>query len=206
MYISITKDITQAAKFVKDGRVVAVPTGTAYALACGALQGHALQRLRIIKQRPQEKTFTVFLKDEALLRYFEISQEEQMLWEKYRGQPLTLLLKPKTSLEHLAKNNRVGLRMIDHPGMQALADKVEVPLTATSANISGQLPAYSPAEILKQFKTTSEPLNTTYNLSLAAILDGGLLPPNPPTTIAKLENGKIEILRQGSLRLKIWGK
>lgn len=201
MYISITKNIEEAARYIQDGRIVAVPTGTAYGLACDALQGHALQRLRILKQRPQEKTFTVFLRDELIHRYFEISEEEQNLWKKYRGQPLTLLLKPKPALEHLAQDGRVGLRMIDHSLMKELSESVDVPLTATSANISGAAPAYTPEEILTQFKSTSDPFNTTYDLSLAAILDAGPLPQNPPTTIAKIEDGEIKIIRQGSLSL-----
>lgn len=199
MYILIIKDVEEAAKYIKDGRIVAVPTGTAYALACDAMQGHALQRLRILKQRPQEKALTVFLSDELVNRYFEITEDEQKLWEKYQGQPLTLLLKPKPALEHLDQDGKVGLRMIDHPLMKELAEAVDVPLTATSANISDTPPAYSPEEILKQFPAASEPFNTTYDLSLAAILDGGQLSPNPSTTIARLENGKIEIMRQGSL-------
>lgn len=203
MYTSITKNIESAAEYIREGRIVAVPTGTAYGLACNATAGHALQRLRILKQRPQEKTFTVFLKDSLLLRYFKISEEEQGLLKKYRGQPLTLLLKPKPALEHLIQDGRVGLRLIDHPLMQALADAVEVPITATSANVSGQTPAYSPEEIIKSFPARSGPDQTTYNLSLAAILDGGTLSPNLPTTIAKLESGKVQIIRQGTLQPKL---
>lgn len=211
MYVSITKDVGEAVRFVKEGRIIAVPTGTAYGLACDALQGHALQRLRILKQRPQEKTFTVFLKNSLISPYFVISRDEQELWEKFQGQPLTLLLKPKPALEHLAQDGRVGLRMIDHPLMQQLANAVEVPLTATSANLSGANPSYSPEEILRQFLNIVAPARrtggldptrgTTYNFSLAAILDGGALSQNPPTTIAKLKNGRIEIIRQGSLQV-----
>lgn len=200
MYIKLTHNVQKATDYIRQGRIVAVPTGTAYALAADALQGHALQRLRILKKRPQEKTFTVFLRDDLLHRYFEISEDEQKLWEKYQGQPLTLLLEPKESIQHLAQAGRIGLRMIDHPLMQALADATQVPLTATSANISGEPPCYSLDCILKNFPATSEPFNTTYNLSLAAILDSGELPQNPPTTILKFENGEMKIIRQGSLR------
>ena len=89
--------------------------------------------------------------------------------------------------------------MIDHPLMKELSERIDIPLTATSANISGQLPAYSPEEILRQFPGVQAD-GTTYNLSLAAILDGGELPQNPPTTIAKIEDGQIEIIRAGSLQ------
>lgn len=201
VYTTITKNVAEAARFIKEGRIVAVPTGTAYALACDALQGHALQRLRTLKQRPQEKTFTVFISEQAMYPYINIWIQEQKLWDKYAGQPLTLLVEPKEPLKHLAQDGRVGLRMIDHPLMQALADAVQRPLTATSANVSGQPAAYSPDDILKQLPGVQED-GTTYNLSLAAILDGGTLPPNPPTTIARLDGEKITIIRQGVLQLQ----
>lgn len=210
MYTTITKNVAEASQFVKEGRIVAVPTGTAYALACDALAGHALQRLRILKQRPQEKPFTVFMSKQAVYLYINILIHEQELWEKYAGQPLTLLVEPKEPLKHLAQDGRVGLRMIDHSLMQALADATQVPLTATSANISGQPPAYDSETILKQWPGVQEDgptspsglrgAGTTYNLSLAAILDGGKLPQNPPTTIARLDGEKITIIRAGALQ------
>lgn len=199
MYTTITKNVAEAAKFIKEGRIVAVPTGTAYALACDALQGHALQRLRLLKQRLQEKTFTVFISQQSMYPYINILIHEQTLWEKYKAKPLTLLVKPKEPLKHLSQDGKVGLRMIDHPLMQALADVAQVPLTATSANVAGHPPAYSPDDILKQFKSLQDD-GTTYDLSLAAILDGGQLPQNPPTTIARLDGDKITIIRQGALQ------
>lgn len=200
MYTTITKNVAEAAKFIKEGRIVAVPTGTAYALACDAFQGHALQRLRELKHRPPEQSFTVFMSNQAMHQLMNILMQEQKLWDKYMGQPLTLLVEPKEPLKHLAQDGKVGLRMIDHPLMQALADAAQVPLTATSANISGQLPAaYDSETILKQWPGVQED-GTTYNLSLAAILDGGTLPPNLPTTIARLDGDKITIIRQGTLQ------
>lgn len=182
--------------------MVAVPTGTAYALACDALQGHALQRLRELKQRPQEKSFTIFMPNQVMHQLMNILMQEQRLWDKYMGQPLTLLVKPKEPLRHLSQNDRIGLRMIDHPLIQALADATQVPLTASSANISGQPPAYDPEAILKQFPGVQDD-GTTYNLSLAVILDGGTLPQNPTTTIARLDDDKITIIRQGALKTQL---
>lgn len=212
MYTKLTHDISAAATYIQQGRIVAVPTGTAYALACDALQGHALQRLRELKARPQEKTFTVFISPAQMLLYIDMSEQEQKLWEKYTGQPLTLLVTAKEPLRHLAQDGRVGLRMIDHPLMQALADAVQHPLTATSANVSGQPPAYDPQTILETFPGRLDGAShpdlaptgdTTYNLSLAAILDGGVLPENPPTTIARVDGNQVTIIRHGALQPKL---
>ncbi len=210
-YAEVTTDVARAAQFIRDGRVVAFPTGTSYGLAVDALQGHALQRLRNLKHRPDEKTFTVFVRPELVPHFFAVTDEEQQLLKKYTNQALTVLLTPLAALEHLAQDSRVGLRVIDHPLMAALAAAVDVPLTATSANVTGKEPCFSVTEIEQHFPgilDDSDPLialagPTTYDLSLAAILDGGELPRALPTTVVKVEAGQIMVIRQGSVMVKL---
>lgn len=215
MYLDITNNVAKAIDVVKEGRVVAFPTGTSYGLAVDALQGHALQRLKNIKLRPTEKTFTVFLRDDLIEDFFTLSSAEKELLQRYQNQSVTLLLTPKPALTHLAENGLVGLRMIDHPIMHKLAQAVSVPLTATSANISEQIACcdtkciinYFPGKLTPQVLKTYEPvdprgaLDTTYDLSLGCILDGGTLPPSQPSTIIKSTAGKIEVVREGKVKV-----
>ena len=199
-YVKVTTDVTSAAAYIRSGRVVAVPTGTSYGLAADALQGWAWQRLRNLKERPDEKTFTVFMRDELLPRYIDISREERDFLTEHQQKPVTLLVKPQESLAHLAQDGRVGLRVIDHPLMQQLAEAVDVPLTATSANKSGKEACLSPASITAAFPSTSEE-GTSYHLSLAAILDGGELAPKKPSTILRIDDGQIAVIRDGGFTL-----
>ncbi|MDP3997475.1 MAG: L-threonylcarbamoyladenylate synthase [Candidatus Andersenbacteria bacterium] len=197
MYTQITKNEGIAATIIGEGRIAAFPTGTSYGLAADALQGFALQRLRQLKNRPTAKTFTIMLTVSLWDKYLLLTNDERKLLNQYKDQPLTLLVKPKPSLEHLAKNGFVGLRVIDHPLMKALAEAARVPLTATSANQADQKPCHSVDCIVKTFPGRID--ETTYDLSLGCILDGGTLSENPSTTIAKLEKDKIKIVRQGAL-------
>jgi L-threonylcarbamoyladenylate synthase len=211
MYIIITKDVNKAAEIIKEGRVVAVPTGTSYGLAADCLQGFALQRLRNLKQRPAEKSFTVFMDSSLWDAFLKLTDRERLLLERLAGRPLTLLVKPHEGLAHLAQDNRVGVRAIDHPLMGALATAAQVPLTATSANLSGQLPCQTPTCVRETFPglLPDDRLNeakpegasgTTYDLSLGAILDGGRLSPSEPTTIAAITGRTVSIIRPGALR------
>lgn len=210
MYTKITKDVGEAVKIIRGGRVVAFPTGTSYGLAVDTLQGHALQRLRNLKQRPSEKTFTVFLKESLWDSFFNLTEQEHALLPAMRGKPLTLLVHPKEDLAHLSQDGRVGVRIIDHPLMQQLADAVGVPLTATSANISGQEACYDLACIQRTFPGRLDPNSTaygdigragdtTYDLSLGCILDGGTLPKRKATTVARLDGDRVIIVREGEL-------
>ena len=209
-HVRLTKEVTEATRVIAEGRVVAVPTGTSYAFAVDALQGWALQRLRIVKGRPQEKSFTVFMNEELWAEHLELTDQEQHLLTNMAEQPLTLLVKPQASLEHLAQDGRIGLRVIDHQLMDDFAKAAKVPLTATSANRSGMEACYEtecvrklspgivPDELLDE-ATPRGASGTTYNLSLAAVLDGGSLSHTEPTTLARIRDGKVEIVRQGQL-------
>lgn len=200
MYITKTTDVTKAAKIIQEGRIVAFPTGTSYGLAVNALFGHGLQRLRNIKKRPAEKTFSVFMKESLWETYLALTDEERDILRRFSHTALTLLVRPKDLLEHLAQDGFIALRVIDHEIMQSLADTTAVPLTATSANISGQEAIYNPDEIEAVFPGKD---GTTYDLSLGCILDGGNLQQGAMSTIAKYENGKFVIVRQGSLQLSL---
>lgn len=215
MYVKITTDITEAKRIITEGRVVAFPTGTAYGLAVDALQGHALQRVRNLKMRPAEKTFTVFMKSDLVSKYFTLSKEERGFVDTHTGKPITLLLTPTEELSHLAQDGRVGLRFIDHPLMQKLADTVDVPLTATSANRSGNPACYDTTCITKEFPgklpddivKTMEPEDiagahdTTYDLSLGCIVDSGNLPVGNISTIIRLEGNTPKVIRQGAFQV-----
>lgn len=214
-YAPLTTDISLAVSVIKESRVVAFPTGTSYGLAADALQGHALQRVRNMKLRPDEKTFTIFVQEKLLPNFLILTAAEEAFLAKYKNQPLTLLLIPKEPLQHLTLDGRVGLRVIDHPLMRELAESADVPLTATSANRSGQEPCYDTACVVKNFpglldeeilrhlepEDPAGAVGTTYDLSLGCILDGGSLTPGRISTIVKLEDAKPIILRPGALQL-----
>jgi L-threonylcarbamoyladenylate synthase len=200
MYATQTKDVLYAKRIIEEGRIVAFPTGTSYGLAVNALFGHALQRLRNIKKRPQEKTFSIFMKESVWGTYLDLSQDERDILKRYEHTALTLLVHPKKSLQHLAQDSLVGLRVIDHVVMEQLADAVSVPLTATSANVSGQEACYDPDHIEEALPARD---GTTYDLSLGCILDGGKLREGHMSTVAHYTNGKMSIVRQGTLQLSV---
>ncbi len=199
-YVLKTQDAAAAARAVRQGRVAAFPTGTCYGLAVDARQGHALQRLRNLKQRPAEKTFTVFMKEALWQEFLSLAEREKQTLLKLNNQPLTVLVKPSPAWSHLSRDGLIGLRIIDHPLMRSLAEIVGVPLTATSANPAGLPPAFTPDQIIEYFPGKLD--ETTYDLSLAAILDAGTLPASKPSTVIRFTgvNCDFKIIRAGQLQ------
>lgn len=198
MYAIRTTDITKAVPVIREGRIVAFPTGTSYGFGVDALQGHALQRLRNIKKRPHDKTFTVCMHEGLWKKYLDLSSSEKAFLSRYANTALTLLVHPTNKLAHLEQDGFIGLRVVDHPIMQSFVELLDVPITATSANISGEEPCYTPDDIEQKFPGRD---GTTYDLSLGCILDAGPLQKGTQSTIAKLEHGNLQIIRQGSLIL-----
>lgn len=202
MILPVTTDIDYAVNIIRQGRVCAFPTGTAYGLAADTQQGFALQRLKNLKQRPAEKSFTVCMKETLLDRYVIISDLERQIMQKLQGQSVTVLLRPQDNLAHLAREGRVGVRLIDHPVMRQFVEALSVPVTATSANSAGQPSCYDPECIVAAFPSRTD--ETTYNLSLGAIIDGGQLPESKASTIIRINQAvnRLEIVRPGALSAK----
>ncbi|OGY31690.1 MAG: hypothetical protein A3C02_00315 [Candidatus Andersenbacteria bacterium RIFCSPHIGHO2_02_FULL_45_11] len=198
MYAIVTKDIEIASRIIQEGRVAAFPTGTSYGLAANALAGHALQRVRNLKKRPQEKPLSVFMTETLWETYLDLSPQERIFLQQHAGAALTLLVQPKAALAHLAHDGRIGLRVIDHPLMQELADSTQLPLTATSANVAGENACYDTACIETSFPGKQD---TTYDLSLGCILGGGTLLAKNTSTVAQLTQSGAQIIRQGALVL-----
>lgn len=198
MHTTVTSDIGLACKIIQEGRVVAFPTGTCYGLAADALQGHALQRVRNMKRRPQEKPLSVCMDPKLWNMHLDLTSQERIFLQQHAGAALTLLVSPQESLSHLAQDGKIGLRVIDHPVMARLAEAVGVPLTATSANIAGENACYDVSCIEASFPGRD---GTTYDLSLGCVLDGGVLHHRTVSTVAKLTGKGIQILRQGALHL-----
>lgn len=198
MYAIVTKDIAVAVKVIQDGRIVAFPTGTSYGLAANALEGHALQRVRNLKKRPQEKSLSVFMHSDLWDTYVDLTSQERIFLREHTGAALTLLVSPKETLAHLAHEEKIGLRVIDNPIMDQLADATQLPLTATSANIAGENACYDITCIGEAFPGRQ---GTTYDLSLGCVLDGGTLPQNGVSTVAEITKSEIKIIRQGALIL-----
>jgi L-threonylcarbamoyladenylate synthase len=176
---------------LKKSDIVAFPTGTSYGLGVNALDKVALEKLTNIKGRSGEKAYSILLPTKNFESFVDLSSEEKKVLEKFNDKPLTLLVKPKEPLSHLAKDGRVGIRTADHPFTKGLADLLEFPITATSANHTGENAAYSIEELTKMFEKET-----------FMAVDGGTLPVLKASTVAKFENGTWEVLRVGEIKKK----
>jgi L-threonylcarbamoyladenylate synthase len=182
--------IETAADILSRGGVIAFPTETFYGLGVKYNNTAALRRLYEIKQRPHERALPLIIGDRKMLSLIAetITDTEEKLMNKFWPGPLTILFDAKDNLPELvtAGTGKVAVRIPGKSFALELARKVQFPITATSANISGMLPADSPDNIVKYFGN-----------ELDLLIDGGKTGGGKPSTIVDVRGGEIIILRAG---------
>lgn len=193
--------VKRCIQVLHSGGVIAIPTETAYGLACDPRNRIALAKIYKIKQRDPSKALPlVACSKEQVAKIFEIPLQAQELIAKYWPCPLTILLAPADMAMRKAmpvfKDGLAAVRVSSHPFVQKLTCEYGFPLTATSANISDQPPSRSAEEIGRAFA------NNPIDLQPDLIVDGGVLAHNQLSTIIKFtEDGRVEVVRQGGVQI-----
>jgi L-threonylcarbamoyladenylate synthase len=143
--------IWEAAKWIRIGRLVAIPTDTLYGLAADPFQAAAVARVYAAKGRPSDKALPLLAADAALVAAAlgPLPAAGQRLADRFWPGPLTLLVPAPPSLvrEVAGGTGRVGVRVPDEPVARAICRVVGRPITATSANRSGAPATDDPAEV-----------------------------------------------------------
>lgn len=183
------KIIEIAVKSIKEGRVLACPTDTVYGLICDATNKKAVEKLFQIKRRLKRKPIPIFVKNIRQVKKLARTGKRQEIFLKsiWPGK-VTVILKRrgKTKIYGIIKKT-IGLRIPNYKLVNILLKKLDIPLTGTSANISGKPPSGNIKEILKQFK------GKKYQPDL--IIDAGNLSKCKPSTVLDLTNRSPKILR-----------
>ena len=115
----ITEKLSHAAKLIKDGELVAVPTETVYGLAGNGLDATAVEKIYEIKGRPEVKPLSLMVSGKtAMSKYCEaVPKQAKRLAEKFWPGPLTIVLKAKDIVPDIVRagGETVALRCPDHP-------------------------------------------------------------------------------------------
>jgi L-threonylcarbamoyladenylate synthase len=168
------------------------PTDTGYALAANALDARAIFKVFNIKGRNYANPIHVAVASlEMAERYAWINPEAEKLAHNFLPGALTLVLPKKELVPSLlvAGRDTVGIRIPDHRVILDLAALADLPITATSANASGQPTPYSVAEAVNLLGEEAK--------QVTLILDGGTIPSHEVSTIVDLTVSPPQLLRQG---------
>ncbi|CAM4184520.1 MULTISPECIES: L-threonylcarbamoyladenylate synthase [Shewanella] len=171
---------------VLQGGVIAYPTEAVYGLGCDPDNDEAIQKLLDLKQRPWQKGLILVASDfSQLTPYIDCSvlteAQMQSAFDKWPG-PFTFIMPKHPGLSSLLSGqfDSLAVRVSNHPGVQALCQALGKPIVSTSANLTGEEPALTPEEVIRQFDG-----------KIDGLVAGSLGAEPKPSTIIDVISGKI---------------
>ena len=170
------------------GGVVAFPTESSYGLGVDPWNRAGVEAIYRIKEREAGKPLPVVIAGRDQLAGLGIDPDLAIVkrlsapWPA----PLTAVLPVARPLPASAGTRTLAVRVPDHGPLRELLAALGHGLTATSANRSGEAPILDPAEAADLLVGED-----------AMVVDGGVLPGGPPSTLVAIEGDRVVVLRSG---------
>jgi len=185
--------VSYVAEQIKEGRVAGMPTDTFYGLAADPLNLHAVDLIYDVKSRSRHKPLSLLIESVEQAEYLARPLPDVFydITRKFWPGPLTIIVKASSRLplKVTANTGNVALRV---PAARIPVEVIRaagVPITATSANISGASEC-----------TTAEGVRQQLGTKLGLIVDGGTSPREVASTILDMSvDGRGTVLRQGAI-------
>jgi L-threonylcarbamoyladenylate synthase len=186
--------IRYAADQIRAGQVLGMPTDTFYGLAADPFNLLAVDRVYEIKSRSRHKPLSLLIEseDQAEELAQPLPEEFYALARRFWPGPLTIIVRASSRLplKVTANTGNVALRVPSSKIPLAVVQAARIPITATSANLSGA-----------EECTTAEAVRDQLQDRIPIIVDGGSSPREVPSTIVDLtdEEARWRILREGAI-------
>jgi L-threonylcarbamoyladenylate synthase len=185
--------IDQAARLIREGQPVAVPTETVYGLAADATSAEAVARIYEAKGRPGFNPLIVHVAQlEEAEAIGTFSPAARTLARTYWPGALTLVVPlwrdARIADAVTAGLPTVALRCPAHPVMQELLAAARLPLAAPSANASGTISSTTAAHVL-----------ASLDGRIPLVIDGGPTSLGLESTIVAVDDEGLRLLRPGPI-------
>lgn len=182
--------IAEVVATIRNGGLVAYPTDSSYALGCHIGDKHAMDRIRAIRRADRSHNFTLVCSDlSEISLYARIDNWAYRLVRSLTPGPYTFILQATREVPKRLQNPKrrtIGLRVPDHPIVQAMLDALGEPIMSSTLTLPGDdMPLTDPNEIEERI-----------GRQIDLIVDGGAVGIEP-TSVIDLSGGTVEVLREG---------
>ncbi|WP_286743914.1 L-threonylcarbamoyladenylate synthase, partial [Aquabacterium sp. UBA2148] len=182
--------LKQAAAFLHQGGVVAVPTDSSYALVCHLDDKSAVDQLRRIRGVDERHHLTLLCRDlSELASYARVDNQQYRLLKLATPGPYTFILEATKEVPRRVSHpsrRTIGLRVPDHRVTQSLLTEMGQPLLATTLILPDEVEPLNDAQLIRE----------ALQKRIQAVVDAGACP-MAPTTVIDLSQGGAQVLRQG---------
>lgn len=192
----INKDeLNNCVEIIKNGGIVVFPTETVYGIGTNAFCEKSVRKIYEIKNRPEEKPLSILLNNiNQIEKYANINNNiERKIIENFMPGPITIILERKKGLlDHVApEKSTIGIRIPNNNIILEILKKLDLPMVAPSANISGEPSATELKDVLEVFKDKVD-----------VCIDGGKCEISESSTIVQVIENKVQVIRQGKIKLE----
>jgi tRNA threonylcarbamoyl adenosine modification protein (Sua5/YciO/YrdC/YwlC family) len=185
--------IRQAVDIINDGGLVAYPTDSSYALGCHIGDKNAVTRLRRIRQVDEKHNLTLVCKDlSEIATYARVNNQHYRMLRQLTPGPYTFILNATSEVPRMLmhpKRRTIGIRVVDHPIVQALLDELHQPIMSCTLIMPGEEFPLTDADTIRE--------RLEHQVDL--IIDGGHCGIEP-TTVIGLKDDVPVLRRQGKGR------
>lgn len=181
-----------AAEVLKKGGVIVYLTDTLYGLGVNALDENAILKVYKIKKRDRNKPLPIIAKDLKMVKRIAcVDLKVEKILNKIWSGPIAIRLRKKDILPYVLTGNgeTVVVRIPDNEFISALMDKIDFPITATSANVSKEKNLLDPGKIISKFESGE--------LKPDLFINAGKVKNPKPSTIIDLTTEVPKVLRIG---------
>ena len=186
--------INYAAQQIRSGEVLGMPTDTFYGLAADPFNLRAVDLVYDIKSRSRHKPLSLLIEsvEQAEVLARPLPDEFYALARKYWPGPLTIIVRAasRLPLKVTANTGNVALRVPAAAIPLAVIRSAGIPVTATSANLSGASECTTAVAVRDQLRNR-----------ISIIIDGGASPREVPSTIVDLTDSEArwKVIREGAI-------
>ncbi len=182
--------VDAAAEVVAAGKLIVYPTETVYGIGADIYNESAVKNLYIAKNRPFDMPLSVAVSDKTMLESIAVLNENaDNLIKAFLPGPLTIIIKKQANVPDIVTSfsQKVGIRIPDNRFALKLIKRIG-PIVATSANLHGRPDAVDIDAAISD-----------YGDSVDTYIDAGPCTLGKPSTIVRLMDREIEIVRQGAI-------
>jgi len=184
-------DIYKSLETLKSGGVILCPTDTVWGLSCDATSAKAVEKLMVIKKRPQNMVMFVLVSNEVMLQQY-VNEVPEIVWNllDVADKPLTIIYPGAKNLAQnlIATDGSIGIRVCKDDFCNTLISRFKKPLVSTSANFSGEKTPCIFTEISEELIKTVDYVIKFKQNDISA---------SQPSSVIKIgARGEIQILRK----------
>lgn len=188
------KELQRVVDALERDEIIIYPTDSVYAFGCSLRSPKAIERLRRIRGKSEEKFTVVFENIAQVAEYCRVDNAVFRILKRNLPGPLTFVLAASARIPDKALERRrtIGVRIPASPVARAVVGALGCPMITTSVKDDDQVVEYT---------TDPELIHERYGREVALVIDGGI-GDNVPTTVVDLTGDGPEILREGKGELQ----